>query len=166
MPALLELDLTEARAAWFFQWFHLLPQTDERAGAGGLIRFLPEGGAFRDKVALDVAVDEQERITALSLGLNRIFIESPEDAAYARDIAQSFLRAAVPAPADEARNLAEEISNASPLGEQASEGYQAYLGEQPEAWLTSPEWSIALRNIMIGHATWLVISLARTVNGA
>jgi len=166
MPALLELDLTGARAAWFFQWFHFLPLAEERPGAGALIRFLPEGGAFREKVALDIAIDEREQITALSLGLNRIFVESPEDAAYARDIAQSFLRAAVPPPADDARDLAEEISDASLLGKQSSEGYQAYLGERPEAWLTTPEWSVALRNLTIGPAAWLVISVARTTNAA
>jgi len=166
MPALLELDLAGARAAWFFQWFHLMPLTEERPGAGALIRFVPEGGAFREKVALDLAVDEQEQITAISLGLSRTFIESPEDASYARDITQSFLRAAVPPPADDARTLAEEISDASLLGEPASEGYEAYLGERPEAWLTAPGWSIALRNLMIGHAAWLVISVARTTNAA
>jgi hypothetical protein len=166
MPALLELDLTGARAAWFFQWFHLMPLTEERPGAGALIRFVPEGGAFREKVALDLAVDEREQITAISLGLSRTFIESPEDASYARDITQSFLRAAVPSPADDARDLAEEISDASLLGQQPSEGYEAYLGERPEAWLTAPEWSIALRNLMIGRAAWLVISVARTTDAA
>ena len=166
MPALLELDLTGARAAWFFQWFHLVPLTEERPGAGALIRFVPEGGAFRAKLVLDVAVDEQDQITAISLGLSRAFIESPEDASYARDITQSFLRTAVPLPADDARTLAEEISDASLLGEPASEGYEAYLGERPEARLTAPGWSIALRNLVIGREPWLIISVTRTINAA
>ena len=165
MPAsrapLLGQDLNQARDTWFFQWFHLQRQTARRDGDGGLIRFSPQGGAFRDKVALDLAVDGHGVITSLSLGLERKFVDDPDDGPYARDIAQAFLRAALPTnDAAAARSLADEIATLDAPAEveaQPSEGYAVYLGQAPECILESAGAQVTVANIGADGEDWLLI---------
>jgi hypothetical protein len=164
MPALLELDLAAARATWFFEWFHLLPATEERPASGRLVRFRPEGGAFRDRVALDLALDEAQHLTAITLGLDRRFIEDPDDGGYARDIAQSFLRAVAPQPAEAVRQLADEVSEPEQPDAEPSECGRVFLGAAAEAALKGPGWRIALRNLMIGPDYWLLISAEKAAH--
>ena len=170
MPAsrlpLLGQDLNQARDTWFFQWFHLQRQTARREGDVGLIRFSPQGGAFRNQVALDLAVDGVGVITSMTLGLGRKFVDDPDDGPYARDIAQAFLRAALP-PADAvtARALADEIAtlDTPPESEQApSDGYAVYLGQAPEHTLESDYGAqVTLANLGLEGEDWLLISVTR-----
>lgn len=166
MSALLELDLAAARATWFFEWFHLQQETEERPGSGRLVRFRPEGGAFRSRIALDLAVDEAQRVTAITLGLDRRFIEDPDDAGYARDIAQSFLRAVAPQSAEALRQLADEVSEPEQPDAEPSECGKVFFGAAAEAGLKGPGWRIALRNLMIGSDYWLLVSAERVPHGA
>jgi len=159
MPPLLGMTLEEARTSWFFEWFHLQPTEMERPGEGRLVRFLPRGGAFRDVVALDADLDDSGQIRTLSLGLDRRFIDEPADAGWARDIAQAFLRAAVPGPADAVVELAEEIGSASAQDElPKSEPAEAFLGDRAECRLDAGRATVTLRNVDIGSEHWLVIT--------
>ncbi|HKP28230.1 MAG TPA: hypothetical protein VJU15_02465 [Gemmatimonadales bacterium] len=170
MPAsrtpLLGQELRQARDTWFFQWFHLKRQTARREGGGGLIRFAPQGGAFRNKVALDLAVAADGAISSMTLGLERGFVDDADDGPYARDIAQAFLRAALP-PADavQARALADEIASLDPPPEQAhgpSEAYAVFLGQVAEHTLESDYGAlVTLANLGINGTDWLLISVSR-----
>jgi len=170
MPAsrapLLGLELLQARDTWFFQWFHLQRQTARREGDGGLIRFSPQGGAFRNKVALDLAVDGGGAISSMTLGLERAFVDDPDDGPFARDIAQAFLRAALP-PADavQARALADEVATLDTPPEQAhgpSEAYAVYLGHSAEHTLESDYGAlVTLANLGLEGMDWLLISVSR-----
>ena len=167
MPAsrvpLLGQDLNRARDTWFFQWFHLVRQTARREGDGGMIRFAPQGSAFRSQVALDLAVGTGGAIDAMTLGLERRFIDDPDDGPYARDIAQAFLRAALP-PADAvvARPLADEIAAPDDIEEEASDAYAVYLGQAAEHTLESDYGAqVRLANFGIDGVDWLLISVSR-----
>jgi hypothetical protein len=170
MPAsrapLLGQDLSQARDSWFFQWFHLQRQTARRDGDGGLIRFVPQGGAFRNKVALDLAVEGGGVITSMTLGLERKFVDDADDGPFARDIAQAFLRAVLP-PADAvaARALADEIATPDPPpepGSDPSEAYAVYLGQSPECILESDYGAlVTVANLGIDGVDWLLISVRR-----
>lgn len=173
MPAsrapLLGLELTLARDTWFFEWFHLVRSTTRREGDGGRIRFVPQGGAFRGQVALDLAIDAAGHIGSMSLGLGRRFVDDPDDGPYARDIAQAFLRAALPpADAGPARALADEIAN--PEGEAPDRGptagYSVYLGDAPECRLESPGAVVTIANIGIEGEDWLLIGIRGNAGGA
>ena len=170
MPAsrapLLGQELLQARDTWFFQWFHLQRQTARREGGGGLIRFAPQGGAFRNKVALDLAVDAGGAISSMTLGLERVFVDDADDGPYARDIAQAFLRAALPPPdAAQARALADEIATVDTPPEYAhgpSGAYAVYLGQSAEHTLESDYGAlVSLANLGIEETDWLLISVSR-----
>jgi hypothetical protein len=173
MPAsrapLLGQDLNQARDTWFFQWFHLQRQTARREGGVGLIRFSPQGGAFRNQVALDLAVDPGGSITSMTLGLGRKFVDDPDDGPYARDLAQAFLRAALPPPdAVAARALADEIAtiDTSDADRGPSEAYSVYLGQAPECILVSDYGAqVTVANLGIEGEDWLIISIARKAVG-
>jgi hypothetical protein len=170
MPAsrapLLGLELHQARDTWFFQWFHLQRQTARREGDGGLIRFAPQGGAFRNKVALDLAVDAGGGISSMTLGLERAFVDDADDGPYARDIAQAFLRATLP-PADaaQARALADEIATVDSPPEYAhgpSQAYSVYLGQTAEHTLESDYGAlVTVANLGLEGTDWLLISVSR-----
>jgi hypothetical protein len=170
MPAsrapLLGQDLNQARDTWFFQWFHLQRQTAKKDGDVGLIRFSPQGGAFRNQVALDLAVDPGGAITLMTLGLGRKFVDDPDDGPYARDIAQAFLRAALP-PADAvgARALADEIATLETPPESdrgPSEAYAVFLGRAPEFTIESDYGAqVTVANLGIEGEDWLLISVRR-----
>jgi hypothetical protein len=169
MPAsrapLLGQELLQARDTWFFQWFHLQRQTARREGGGGLIRFAPQGGAFRNKVALDLAVDAGGAISSMTLGLERAFVDDADDGPYARDIAQAFLRAALPpADAGQARALADEIATLeTPADERhQSEAYGVYLGQKAEHTLESDYGAlVTIANLGMDGVDWLLISVNR-----
>ena len=170
MPAsrapLLGLELHQARDTWFFQWFHLQRQTARREGDGGLIRFAPQGGAFRNKVALDLAVDAGGAISSMTLGLERAFVDDADDGPYARDIAQAFLRATLPpADATPARALADEIATVDSPPAYAhgpSQAYSVYLGQTAEHTLESDYGAlVTVANLGIEGTDWLLISVSR-----
>lgn len=168
MPPLLGLTLDEARTSWFFEWFHLQPTEAERPGEGKLVRFLPRGAAFRHLVAVDVGLDRSGRIRALSLGLDRQFVDEPPDAAWAREIAQAFLRAAIPGPPEAVLALAEELGGPVPPGSLPDPGeappaawspaLEVFLGERAEWQLDPGPARVWLRNVHVGAEQWLVIT--------
>jgi hypothetical protein len=157
--------LETARAAEFFAWFHLEP-VDEDAGSAK--RFRPSG-AFGDRVALDVELDEQQRLVRMALRLRRDFIDDARDGAFAADAAQSFVRAV---GGDAGRDLADAlerrmrerpgvISAVRPVAERAPATrilplLEAYDGGRPDAELNAGDLRIAFRNVRDRDAALVV----------
>jgi hypothetical protein len=103
--------LEAAKQADFFKFFGLV-EDGPRANEGRLtvVNFRPRVEKFRRLVSLTVKVAGDDSIREMSLALERSFVDDRADGIFARDIAKSFLREAVPA-ADAARvdDLANEI---------------------------------------------------------
>ena len=98
--------LAQARTGGFFLWFHLTEVDDVAAiHAGGRDdgmawhRFRPSGERFRPLVELALGIDDQGRIAASCLGVDRGFIGSPASRPFARDIVKSYLQWILPADA-------------------------------------------------------------------
>jgi hypothetical protein len=135
----------------------------EQPGAGRLVRFLPRGGAFRDVVALDVEVNPEGRVRILSLGLDRRFVDEPVDGRWARDIAQAFLRAAVPGFPADVLALADEIGEGgAAAGPESSDAALAFLGLRAESELVTPSATVTLRNLAVEGEGWLILTAAVT----
>lgn len=87
--------LEQAKKTHFFRWFHLEETKRQRAGAQTVIFFKPSGKKFHPLVTLLVTTDAQDQMQAIELVLARAFVDDPRHGIFARDIAQSFLKAAV-----------------------------------------------------------------------
>ena len=103
--------IEDAKQADLFHWFSLVEVGSAKDESGNtVISFRPEGEKFRRLVKLDAALDKQDRITALNLSLAKPFVDDDKDGIFARDIAKSFLRSALPEPDDGSVTvLADEI---------------------------------------------------------
>ena len=133
--------IEEAKQTDFFRWFSLAEAGSAEGGVGTtVITFRPEGDKFRDLVKLDVSLDGGGIISALRLTLAKSFVDDHGDGVFARDIAKSFIRDALP-DEDEgaARGLADEIEyrNDFPVLSRAlrprlpdapSEGFLTFVG--------------------------------------
>ncbi len=103
--------LEAAKQTDFFKFFGLVedgPRSTERGLT--VVNFRPRAGQFRQLVSLTVKVAAGDVIREMSLTVERSFVDDRTNGIFARDIAKSFIRAAVPA-ADGARvnDLANEI---------------------------------------------------------
>jgi hypothetical protein len=138
-------NLEAAKQSEFFRWFSFVEVESVKDAGGNILKsFRPEGEKFRSLVKLDVALDKQSGINTLQLFLARRFVDDNRDGIFARDIAKSFLRSALPEPdADAVTVLAEEIEHRhnfsvltrapapdTQLPSQPSTGFLAYAGEQ------------------------------------
>ena len=136
--------LDAAQQTDFFKFFGLV-EDGPRAQAGGLtvVTFRPRAGKFRELVKLTVGVSKADVIREMELTLERSFVEDAANGIFARDIAKSFLRSAVPgADAPRINDLANEIEfpkevkgytimRARPdpkLPAQPTKGYQVFTG--------------------------------------
>jgi hypothetical protein len=141
-------SLEEAKQTDFFRFFALVEDGARAAAPGGLTvaSFRPRGGQFRQLVEVSLTLDGAGVVRAAELALARSFIDDPAKAVFARDVAKSFLRFAVPRE-DEAAvgDLANEIefpkelegydiARAAPdpkLPAHPTAGYLVYLGKRP-----------------------------------
>jgi hypothetical protein len=136
--------LEAAKQADFFKFFGLV-EDGRRAEERGLavVSFRPRSEKFRELVRLVVKVNADDSIREMELTLERSFVDDAANGVFARDIAKSFLRAAVPvADAPRVNDLANEIEfpgemkgykimRARPdpkLPAQPTKGYQVYTG--------------------------------------
>src|ERR1700745_581006 len=142
--------LSMVEKAELFTWFHLAQDEAPREIGEGRIWHgdRPSGPKFHDLVTLNIETDAVGQIERTTLCLDRQFVERPTDAAFARDIARSFLIWALPAGAQaEARSLIDEIGDLRPLSIPVirhagvpqpvlprfpSPGYRTFLGYQGE----------------------------------
>lgn len=95
--SLLGSKLEDAKQTDFFKFFNL-----KESGAyfalekNVVVGFRPEGPMFRDLVSVNVTLDINETIVGIDLILARSFADHKTNGIFARDIAKSFLRAAIP----------------------------------------------------------------------
>jgi hypothetical protein len=158
--------LEEMRQTDFFKFFHLT-EAGPRASEGGLavVTFRPGGGPFQRLVKVVVAEDAGGVVRAMELTIDRPFVEDRANGIFARDIAKSFLRAAVPrADAAKIEDLANEIefpkelegyeiarTRPDPkLPAQPTAGYLVYLGKQERFEETYTQSALRLENVRAG----------------
>jgi hypothetical protein len=130
----------------FFSWFHLEETGPAReAGDNKILTFKPSGEVFRDLVTLNITLNAEGRILEMELLLARSFINDGANGIFARDIAKSLLRSAIPREnKDDVADLANEIefqsSSTRPvitatqelpkLPDQPTLGYQVFQGKE------------------------------------
>jgi hypothetical protein len=133
--------LEEVRGEDFWTFFNLQPTGAVEPGAA--VEFRPAAGAFRAMVKVTAALDGEGTIQGMELALSREFVDDAANGVFARDIARSFLRAALPADdLPDLETLANEIEfprdtpgyttvRAQPAPEtpaQPTPPYRVYLG--------------------------------------
>ena len=172
---LLGSRLEDAKKTDFFTFFHLR----ETGGVVALektvaLGFAPEAGQFRELVSVYVTVDADHRIVGLDLSLARSFVDHKTNGIFARDIAKSLLRAAIPKDKQGAiEDLANEIEfpgaikgqtivNVRPppkLPPAPTAGYLTYLGKRRDFELKISEYQLRLENRIISGDAKLFISV-------
>ena len=157
--------LEEARATDFFTWFHLTaacePQIAENGWTWHCFRS-PASGMLRAVAETDVLVDSEGRIAEARLGLDRDFIRDPVLGAFARDIAKSFIRWAVPAveastvfplvaaieqsAPEGARKI--QVTPSRPVPPDQSGAFEAFLGRAGSASINTATSTVVLNNFV------------------
>jgi hypothetical protein len=132
----------------FWRFFNL-ERVDSTVAEGGRrtdLSFRPRGPMFREKVLVHVTELADSGVTAVELTLDRAFVDDPRNGIFARDIARSLLRTAVPASdLPSIAGLAQEIEMPRPAPN-PSEGYRAYLGTEGLSIQTYPHSMVMLLN--------------------
>jgi hypothetical protein len=138
-------SLADAQKSGFFTWFNLAQTASQACGGGRALGFRPTGEQFHRLAAVEVVTDAHGAIAAMTLTLDRAFIEDPANGVFARDIAKSFLFDVPGSPTDaNVAALAEEIEAGAPSGTVVyrtdaappkpegppSPGYQVFLGRR------------------------------------
>ena len=82
------------------------------------------------------------------------------DGRWAREIAQAFLRAAVPGFPAEVLALADEIGEAGAGRPEPSDAALAFLGLRAESELVTPAATVTLRNLAVEGEGWLILTAA------
>lgn len=176
-PARVGDRLEDVMKTDFFKFFNLVETDrlkDERQRA--VVNFRPGAGNFRNLVTVIVTLDDDNRIYAMGLLLDRSFVDHKTNGLFARDISKSFLRSAIP-QADEASiaNLANEIeypkesegyriirmkTKPDPeLPAQPTQGYLTYLGKRKVYMQDLSKSYLLLQNIKAGAVDSLLISI-------
>jgi hypothetical protein len=146
--------LEEAKGTHFFTWFHL-----EQTALG--VCFQPSGEKFHDLVKLTVNTLPNGEIRAMTLAVKRSFIDG-RDSIFARDIAKSFLEAAVHGDGLENRDVTElinEIWNSPRDGR--TPAYGVFLGQGPEWSEQVALQKLTLENRMESGEGWLIMRVER-----
>ena len=168
--------LEDMKKTDFFTFFNLgeTERSEDLQEGRVVVTFKPRAGDFRELVTVNVTIDPQDHIVAMGLLLNRSFVDHRTNGIFARDIAKSMLRSAIPV-ADEAAisDLASEIEYpqdktgqqivrtepAPKLPAQATPGYEAYLGRRKLYEQKLSRSSLLLHNIKINGVDLLLISV-------
>ena len=154
--------LKEALDHEFFRWFHLARYEPPRALADGATwhGFRPAGEKFSALVTVNLETDAAAHVADATLCLDRAFVEDRSEGAFARDLAASFLRWAV--PPDEQPLLADLLAELGDLGpnvirlgdvpamalpSEPTPLYRTYLGRLKEAELALPGKVLRLVNL-------------------
>lgn len=159
---LLGQSLAAARSNDLFTFFNLAQTSSRPCGDGQALGFRPTGGTFHSLAAVEVLTDAHGTIAAMTLMLDRAFINDPANGVFARDIAKSFLGdVAGPRAGASFAGLTQEIesglssgttiyrSGAAPPAPSGppSPGYQAFLGALPSARLSAAGAVLDLANV-------------------
>jgi hypothetical protein len=179
MPTLLGQALGVATESGFFRWFHLSPVEPAPSLAAPIASFRPSGERFHDLVLVEVALTPDRNARALTLTLNRSFIDARADNPFARDIAKSLLDAVVPdadrehvaafhsALSDLGASGATVIAHAAaPRGDAVTHrhdpAYEVFLGERQNARVDGAFSSLSVSNEKRGgDAVWAMTVTAK-----
>jgi len=163
-------NLDSAGKSAFWQWFHLEQTSEEN----GVHRFQPNGPKFHSLCYLDVPTSPSGAMQALTLGVQRKFIEG-EDEPFARDLVKSFLSAIFPQRSEELGRLIEEVSSefggTRPviLAQSAqtdqrtvavanpSAAYLVFIGHGKRCRLKSGAFEVVEENVSEGQTDWLCL---------
>jgi hypothetical protein len=178
-PAAAQLGRTleEVRKEDFWTYFHLEPTGPARVEGGRAVtEFRTTAPRFRPLARVTAEVDSGGVIRAMGLELARSFVDDPLAGVFARDIAKSFLRAALPADdLPDMETLANEIEHpredapgtttvrlrpAPDLPSTPTPAYEVYLGRAPSFSRTLEACVVELRNSRGGDDSVLTISIA------
>jgi hypothetical protein len=156
------LNLKTEQGSDFFTFFHLTETGAPVAGAASEAwhSFRPSGPAFHDLVELDVLAKPDGTIDAVSLGMDRSFIDDPTNGIFARDLAKSFLAWVDRTPSPQLNGLIANLADLSASGGRilmrgpapppppadATGGYDAYLGRAPRAAFSDGAISFTFAN--------------------
>lgn len=161
-PASMPLNLKAEQGSDFFTFFHLA-----EAGAPIVIgasqawhSFRPSGPAFHDLVELDVLAKADGTIGAASLGVDRSFIDDPNNGIFARDLVKSFLAWTDRTPSVQLKDLIANIADLSgarrtifirgdpppPPPLDATGAYDVYRGRSQRAAFTDNSLSFTFAN--------------------
>lgn len=169
--------LEEMKKTDFFTFFNLKESDRSKDKEGHtVINFRPgRSGEFPDVVTVSVTLDnDEQRILNMGLMLARSFIDNPTKAIFARDVAKSFIRVAIPEADEPAINdLANEIEfpkelpgytieRARPdpkLPAQPTPGYLVYLGKRKIHTQQFSKSFLSLTNVKAGEVDALVIAI-------
>jgi hypothetical protein len=173
--------LADERKGKFFSWFHLEERKAVSAEADGRSwhYYRPQGSTFQTLVKLDVLTSSDDQIVGARLSLDRSFIDDRRNAAFARDIAKSFLtwslcnepdkgaHALIANIADLGASGSPVIMRASaappPLPPDTSGGYAVFLGRRDQATLALSRVRLILRNVALANGSsgqhWLTIEV-------
>jgi hypothetical protein len=170
--------LAAAEASELFTFFNLAQTAKLSCGGGRALGFRPTGARFHRLAGVEVVTDAKGAVAAMTLTLDRPFIDDPVNGVFARDLAKSFL-GDVPAAAAKAGVVAlageieagmssssatvvlrPEASPAAPKGP-PSPGYSVFLGNQGSWALKSGGETTSLANGRQGGEAVLRLSLSR-----
>jgi len=155
------LNLKAEQGSDFFTFFHLSEAgVPANAAPSAWHAFRPSGPAFHDLVELDVLTSPDGTIGAAYLGLDRAFVDDPQNGVFARDIVKSFLawmdRKPSPRLGSLIANLA-DLSNSgtvilmrgappAPPPPDGTGTYGVYLGRDQSARFSDDAIELALTN--------------------
>ena len=154
-----------------FSFFHLAQTDSHRCGGGAIQGFRSTGPRFHRLASVQVTTDAHGGIAAMTLVLDRAFIDDRANGVFAKDLAKSFLREASGAGA--AGHLAAEIEagaaagmtvvsgRAPPPGPKGppSAGFQVFLGQGAAASVAAE--GLAAANDKESGKSVLRISISR-----
>ncbi len=145
---------------------------EQTGGQNGVNRFQPSGEQFHPLCYVDVSVSAKGDIQALTLGVQRAFIEGG-DQPFARDIVRSFLGAAFREQQSEAVSqlveelgsqfggsrpviLAEGVQRPAPTGK-PSALYLVFLGQGKRSTTRAGAFSLEAENVTDESKRWLCV---------
>jgi hypothetical protein len=155
-------NLKTEQSSEFFTWFHLAPVGTPTAVGDSQAwhSFRPTGSAFQALVQVDVLSEADGKIDAVSIGLERSFIDSLSNGVFARDIAKSFLAWTVRNPSPQIGNLIANLADLSsarttiimhgpaptPQPPDTTGGYRVFLGHDQHASFADDGVTLAFTN--------------------
>ncbi len=161
-------NLESAEKSPFWNWFHL-EQTFEQ---NGVRRFQPNGPKFHSLCYLEATVLPNGGMQALTLGLQRKFIEGVDEP-FARDLVKSFVNAVFPEQrSEEVERFVEEVSaqfggarpvivaegvRRAPAGANPSGAYLVFIGQGKRCRMKSGAFELEEENVTEGRAEWLCL---------
>lgn len=161
---LLGTPVAEAQKTDLFRFFHLSVDGKKAVPQGQILTFRTSPKSpFRPLMRVEVTIDSKSVVTAATLHIDRAFVDSPRNGVFARDLAKSFLKAALPASDQKTRGaLVAAIARAGRAVEREEDAaaYAVFLGKSGryQAALSAGRLVLANGAVTAGKQ-WLSLSV-------